>query len=555
MGRERTYGLLLVALFTIAVAVRSIPLFHSGLPTPHAFGYVPPVIEIVETGRLSIVGRTDHQLWHTWLAQLSLLFAVEPVSLLRPISAVIGALPVVLAGAVTRRLGAYWGWQSRRIWTAAGLAGLFIGIQGLYLYRSMAPHPNTIGLFVLPLFVISLHRAYTSRRRSWWIAAGGLFVIVPPVHVFVSLVTAIIVTILAGVEVVRSNVRRRSLTLVGVAGLLWLYVPGFHFGLRYLTATEVAYTDRVTGAPGLLAAWVILGVIGTIWWVDARPRTQRWLGWAIFGGLFSLVAVNAVTPVFFGAPATPPVMLLAFAPLAVLVFIAIWRLPDLTRATRVGPPLVAIIAGTLVIGGFTLTAPPTIAYLTTAERANYFLHFPVMVLAGMGGAVLLARIGTPHRGRLRAGVTIGLVLCAAASIPIALAGVPILPYENTTDGAQLSATQFAMEHVDGEWTSDGHLRDIATRIGGMSVAPPSTVPARVAIQPTLQWMRGGPPPDCAMMLKHSWMEGAHFYPQSPERISPDAYAGQLESAQVVFASGATDELHLTVPRTGESTGC
>lgn len=556
MAQPRRYGLLVAAVLAVAVAVRSVPLLHSPLPTPHAFAYIPPTIQTIETEGLVVAGRTDYIFWHTWLAELSVLFDVHPLYLVRPISALVGGLPAILAVAVTRRLCAHWGWPARRTWAAAGLAGLFIGIQGLYLYRSMAPHPNTIGLFVLPLFVVTLYRAYVSGRRGWWGATAGLLAIVPPLHVFVSLVIAIIVTILAGLVVARERGLRQPLPLIGVAGLLWLYVPGFHFLLRHVTPTEVAYTERVTEVPGLFLAWIVLGVLGAIWLVGTSPRTQRRLGWGVFGGLFALLALNAVVPVFHAAPPTPPFMLAAFGPLVVLVMLAMWRLPELTGATRVGPPLVAIVAGTLVVIAVTLTAVPTVVHLTTAERANYFFHFPVMVLAGMGGAALLGRVRRPRPQLVRSGLTVALVVCAAASIPVAFAGVPVLPYENSTDGAELAATQFAMERVEGQWTSDGHLRDIATRIGpGETPAAYALVgvPANITVEPTYNWLSGvaDRPPDCATMLKRSWTtDGAHFFPRAPERLGTGAYREHLDGANVVYATGATDDLHLALSRTG-----
>lgn len=560
MATPRRYGLLFVAVFLIAVAVRTIPLLSSPLPAPHTFAYVPPTIETVETGQLVVGGRTDHFLWHAWLAQLALLFDVEVTHLLRPINAVVSAMPVVLAVAVTRRLCAHWGWPARRTWVAAGLAGLLLGVNGLYLHRSVDPHPNTIGLFVLPLFVIVLYRAHTSGRRSWWVAAAALLVLLPPLHVFVSLMAAIIVTMLAAIVVVRERYGPRALPVVGVTALLWVYVPGFHYLLRHLTPTRIAYTERVTELPGLYVAWLVLGVFGTVWLLGANARTQRRLGWGLFALLFGLLALNAVHPVFLQAQPTSTPLLVGVAPLVVLAVLAVWRLPDATQATRVGPPLVAIIVGTLVIEGVTLSSLPSLAHLTTAERASYFLHFPVMVLAGMGGAAILVRISGPHRDSLRSATTVVIVLCAAVSIPVALAGVPVTPYENSVSPPELAATVFAAEHTDGEWTSDSHLHDIGVRIGPDPAAPEHALvadPTPPVWRPTHEWMRNvaDRPPDCAVVLKASWTtDGAMFYPLAPESLEPDAYLEHRETANVVYASGADDPISLTVPR-GHASSC
>lgn len=550
MSRRSGYGLLTVALFAIAVAVRALPFYTSTLPTPHGFAYVPGTNYVVETGELLVAGRTDHFFWHTFLAEASLILGVEPLGLLRPISALIGALPVVLAVAVTRQLCAHNNWPSRRTWTAAALAGLFMGVQGLYLYRSMAPHPNTIGLFLLPLFVITLHRAYVTQRLAWWIATLAILVILPPLHVFVSLAAAIMVTILAAIVVVRAPTLRKPLPVLAVTGILWLYVPGFHYALRAITPTRIAYTDRVTAVPGLYVAWIVLGVIGTVWLIHATPRTQRALGWSVFGVLFGLLAINAVTPVFHGAPMTPTPILVGLLPLAVLVALAVWRLPDATAPSPVGPPLVAIVAGAIVIIGVTLTSLPTVVHLTTAERVNYFMHFPLMVLAGVGGATLLARMHTPAPHTVRSAVTVGLILCAAASIPIALAGVPVLPYENSVTDAELAATTFSMTAVEGNWTTDKQINDIAARIG------PDPAPSSAALvatantptwSPTHDWLQAPDtgPPGCYILGKASWSEGAMFYPQPVESIDAPHYTTHVTTANSLYHGGGSDTIRLS----------
>lgn len=561
MRRDRGYVLLTVALVSIGLSVRALPLLTSSLPTPHAFGYIPPTMQTVETGQLVMSGRTDHFFWYTFLAENSLILGVSPLALVRPLSALLGALPVILAIAVTRRLCADWGWSPHRTWTAAALAGLFIGIQGLYLYRSMAPHPNTIGLFVLPLFVITLYRAYTSERLSWWIATAALLVILPPLHVFVSLTAAIMVTILAGIVVVRTRTYRKTLPVIGVASLLWIYVPGFHLLLRALTPTRIAYTERVTEVPGLYIAWIILGVFGTVWFMGTRPRRQRILGWAVFGLLFGLLALNAITPLFHQAPQTPPIMLAAFLPLLVPVTLAIWRVPDATQAERVGPALVAMVAGTVVIIAITLTSLPTVAHLTTAERANYFMHFPLMVLAGLGGAALLANIERPNAQSVRAVAAVAILMCAAVSIPVALAGVPVLPYENSVTGAELSGTVFGMEHANDNWTSDKQITDVASRIGPDPASPDYALVGAGATnpswQPTHQWMQSpdrGPPP-CTILTKGSWNEGAMFYPQPVERLDRSDYEQTIMETGTVYHTEADDPIRLTVPVDGETGGC
>lgn len=561
MSHQCRYGRLCVAVFAVAVAVRFIPVGHSPLPTPHAYTYVPPTNHVVEAGRLLVAGRTDHFVFFAWMAQLSLVTDIEPVVLLRPVNAVIGALPAILAVASTRRIGDHLQWPTTRTWTAAGLAGLFIGIEGLYLYRSMAPHPNTIGLFVLPLVALYLYRAALASRRSWWVVGGILLLFVVPLHVFVGLVTAIIVTVLAALAMSKHGMDRPTVIVIAGAVLLWVYIPLFHLGLSFVTPTEVAYTERVRAMPGLFLAWIVAGTLASVWLLGQRDDVQRALGWAAFGLLFGLLALNAVTPVFQGAPSTPLPMLLGFGPLFVLVFLGISRLPDLDRIPWVGLPLLAIMAGPLIVIGVVLTGPPTAVHLGTAERANYFFHFPIMVLAGLGAAGLLSRINRRPHLLSRGTVATVLVICAVASIPIVLAGVPLLPYENKSDRGQLSATQFTITHQQGTWSTDGHLHDIAVRIAPGNLSTPHGLadpPANVTTGPVYRWMRDEVrgPPTCPVLTKGSWIDrGAMFYPAPSERLTADALAGLHHAHHVVFTGGATDRITLTLPTDHSGAGC
>lgn len=543
-----------LAVVLVAVAMRTLPLWHSPLPfNPDGIHQARWAAATLRNGSLPLARlATDDLLFPPLLAVVGRILGVQPMLVAQPVTAIVGAVPCLLGIAVTRRVARQWGWARRRAVAAAILAGALLAVEGLYLHRSMATDEQIVGMLFVPLTAVIVARAYATGRQAWAVPVAVLLVAFGPLHNLDAVVIGLTLTIVTALVVTRARIRRAA-PLVGVTGAYWLYIAGYHLSVARFTPAGINQQTRLTARPGLLLAWVIFVAGVAVWLVNARQRTQRLLLGSGFALLFALVAVNAVVPVFPGTPSTHPVVLAGLLPLGLPVALAIWILPALDQA---GPERLAIgglLAAPFVLLGMAVTASLTPQYLNTAYRTTTFLHFPVLVLAALGTIALTGRLASDAVDRshirrgLRGGVVVVVLVAAAASVPIAFGGLSILNYKGVTTPAELEASQFAAAHARGSWTSDNHLVRIQPRTGSNGTEAP-----------VYEWLRGGNrPPERFVLAQQSWTTtGAQFYPAPPETLSDAAYSEWRRTNNVVYVSGSGDRIVGVVPDgdTGKANG-
>ncbi|UIO99738.1 hypothetical protein Hbl1158_14635 [Halobaculum sp. CBA1158] len=571
-GRRRG-ALAVLAAFAVAVALRASPLIRSSLPfNPDGIVYAGHVRLVAATGRLPLSRMPVDDLQFT--AFLSVVSAVTGESALvvaQPAIAVVGAVPVLVAAAVARRIAA-------RITRTAvpvgrvgpGVAAGLLAVGGLTLHRAMAVDEQTLGLLLVPLATVAYARASHTGRLGWYAVTAALALALPPTH---NLDTVVFGLVLVGWAVLApGRTPRRLAGHVAAAVAFWAYAVGYFSLTARLTPAYVIQSARLTEALDLFAAWVILGAFGLAALARARPRRVRVAGALAVCVAFGLLALNAATAVFPGLPRTPGVLLAALLPLAIPSLAAAWALPTALADRPDGRAMAALATAVALAIGFSLSAALTPPYLNTIYRVQTFAHLPWAVLAGVALAVGLPRVrgvtgrsdaagsdaagdgstgsggsvdprhsGRPGRLR-RAAVPVAaavLLTCAAASLPIAFAGVDVVPYRGITEEAEFAGTSHAVAHVPGTWAGDDHL----VRIAGYY---DRDEPARRA--PVSGWLAGGPPPDCAVVSQASWATvGAQQYPRPAVAVDPGRYRGLLADRHVVYDAGTRDRVAMSLP--------
>ncbi len=375
---------------------------------------------------------------------------------------------------------------------------------------------------------------------------------------------------------------RRLLRAVLPVAAFWVYVAGYHVAVAQWTPARLTQAARVTAVPGLVVAWAVLMVAAAAW-VAGRPDRTRRLAAVAFLGPFALLAANALGPVVPGTPATSSVLVVALLPLAVPVAAAVVG-TTVADDDRSGPLLAALVGGPFALLGVALTAGLTPDYLATAYRVQPFVHLPLAALAGLGVAALAARgggnagagttdsgvdraadagsgLGNPDSGpgnhHVRAGALVAVVLVAsAASVPVAVGGLAVLPYKGVTTPGELAAAGFARTTVPGPVAVDDHLVR-AGRYHGPGPESALVVGGDLRQTPVREWLAGGaPPPRCPVLAQRSWTTtGAQLWPAPPARLPPDAFDRWLTNRSVVYAGGGRDRIVLVVPRHGAGGRC
>lgn len=541
MSRRARLALALGAVFAVAVALRAGPLHLSPLPfNPDGIVYAGHVRLARATGHLPLFRMPVDDLHFTaLLTTMSAVTGQPALTIAQPAIAVVGAVPVLVAAAAARRITRRRG--AGGAVTASVLAGGLLAVSGLYLHRSMPVDEQTAGLLFVPLGVIAVARARHSGRTAWYVVAAVLAVALPPTHNLDSVVFGVALLAWVAIEVARTPSWSRWLD-AALAGGFWTVFAGYYTLTERLTEAVIIQSSRVTEALDLFVAWLLLLVIATPVVLRARPRTQRIVSVGGFGVLFGLLTVNAVVPVFPGMPDTSRWVLVSLLPLAVPSLVAAWGLSTVAADDREGRGLLALAAAVVLLLGFSLSAALTPPYLNTIYRAQTFLHLPWAVLVAVGVAVDL-RARFPTRGpALRTAlplVAAGLLCCAAVSVPLAFAGLESMPYKGITQEAELDATGHALEYAPTPWATDNHL----SRIDGYY-----TDETAYRVAPVVTWLQGGPPPTCSVLSQRSWTTvGAQLYPKPPLAVSTRSYDAFLAQRQVVYASGATDPIALSLP--------
>jgi len=541
----------LVAVLAVGVALRSLTLWQSPLPfNPDGLNHARNAQRAVRTGRfpLSIMA-TDDLAFAALLATVQSITGVRAVQISQPLIAVVGTVPALVAGGVAARTSRRLGLPARRARFAGVLAATLLAVEGFYLYRSMPVDEQTPGLSLLAIAVLAIVAAVWTSDRRWLLVALPPVLVLPPLHNLESFVLGITSLVLVGLATVsRARERLRTGWSVAIALAFWAYFAVYNVGLATLTPAEIIQSGRLTAAPDLLLAWVILSLCALAVVPRLHPWSKRTLLGTPFVILFVLLALNTLGPVFPGTPTTTTGILLPAVGLLVPIGAAVWVVPSLGRALDTEATVLALLAGPLVLIGFALSAALTPQYLDTAMRTHWFLHLPVLALAAVACAV-----GFGHqlatRQAVRTVAVCMLVLAVLVSLPVAFAGLSVHPYKGVTTTGELSASTFAQEHVAGQWTSDNHLVRITDYRSASVNASERTL---------YEWVHNpeSPPPDCPVITKSSWTTvGAQFFPRPPATVAPDRLHALHADSNRIYDGGSTQSLTIVVPTEYAGAGC
>ncbi|MFC6954595.1 hypothetical protein [Halorubellus litoreus] len=546
--RQAVLGI--AAAFTVGIALRTWPLWHSPLPfNPDGIIYARFVHDTVRTGSLPLSRmHVDELAFTSFLTTISHVTGLDALRHAQPAIAVVGTVPVLLAAAFAGRIAAGTRLDALGRRYAAVLAAVVLAVEGLYLHRSMPVDEQTLGLALVPLALLAV--AYASRRDArWWFVALPTLLVVPAVHNLDAFVLALALVLLAVLALDSAELGRlRSLGTLAIG--FFAYFATYNVATQTLTDASINQQDRLTTVPGLILAWLVLAAIGLRWFTSRRDSTKRTLLASVLLTWFVVLAVNALAPIFPGLPSTHPTILYGIAPLVLLVVLLAYGLPDVLDTTE-GTSLLAGLAAVVVLVGISLTASLTADYLNTLYRVQTFSHLPVVTIAAVAAARISTRTGLlddipgfdrrrPSARTAAGALAVVVVLASVASIPIAYGGLDVLPYKGVTTPAELQSTGFAERHVPGAWTSDDHL----TRM-----TPYYTSAGDGRRGPTDAYLTGSPPPGCPMLVQASWSTtGAQRYPQTAAVVPPPRLEATMITSHVVYHTGGADPISLTIAR-------
>ncbi len=548
--------LVCLAVFAVALGMRTITLYWSPFPaTLDGFDYAALARSTIAIGSLPFERlRADNLVFTTVLSLAGIVADVRPVILAQPLIAVVGAGSCLTAVAITRRIGWQLNYSSRQVRLAAILAGLTLAVEGLYLRRTGVADEEAIGILLVPLLAIALHRALRTRRTAW-LGVTVLFLLVfPLVHTFSTLIAAVTAIGILATQLLRIPLRRFVVMGGGLVAGFWAY-----FALYYEAAARfgltVPYVGRILSHPGLFVAWTIVLVIGILWLRRTSRRLQIGTLLGVVGIGYVVLAANVFLPIFPGTASTPLAILLPVLLFIVPVVLASRGLPLVADDRTEGAVVVALLAAPVVQTYFSLTASLTPEFFGTVMRTQTFAHFPIFVLAALATAGLVSRTDASVRARLpasrsavRAIVPSVLLIVALLTAPVAFVDLDTASYPSTTTESEFAAASFAATHLTDQWTAADPLSRV-----GRQYYPNG---ANVSRTPVYSWLTGGSPPTCPTLSREAWTTtGAHLFPLAPETIGEARYQRWLFERNLVYATTDPYRISLSFPATNTSQGC
>jgi hypothetical protein len=568
MSRRNQSALLAVCtliVFLVAAGTRTLYLYWSPYPaTLDGFGYAGTAQVTLSDASFPIFEMTADAFTFTSLLVVgSLVTGKTPLTAAQPLVAVAGAGSCLTAVAIARRVGADLGWPRDRRVLAATLAGLGVALSGVYVRRTGVADEEILGLLIVPLLALVGHRALESRRLAWGLLTVLFVAVLPTIHDFsaiVGVVTLLSVAILHAVR--RPTLRGVLLSGVTIAGS-WLWVVSY-FSTAARIRLNLTYTDRLRDHPWLFVSWLVLLVVGLIWFRRTTGRSQRvTLGLPILVG-FVIVAVNAFTPVFPGTVPSPPRVAAFVMAYIVTVLFAGYAVPycGVCRNVRLAPVVISLLAAPIVLIYFALTADLTADFFGQVMRTQTFTHVPVFILGGIGVAGLVS--GIPGgRGRLRAGgmrimrhpatriaIVAVFLIGALLTLPLAYVDLDTGGAPSTTTETEFEAAVFGTTHLCSSFATDDPL----ARISGPSPYMGDRTSGKV--QRIRRWLRNGEPPNRPTLTEDSWtITGAHLFPAAPETISPAVHDTWIAERNLVYTTSGWDPLYFTFEPGTASDGC
>jgi hypothetical protein len=572
--RRRGFALIALATLAVGVATRAWPLHWSPYPaTLDAFRYARLAGGMLD-GRLPVAAlQADEIVFTAVLGTVSAVTGVSPLRIAQPMVAVTGGASCLTAVALVASIGRGRGWSTRRVRVAAVAAGLGIAVEGLYLRRSGVPDEEAFGLLVVPLLALAAWRALETRRAAWWVPTVALALTMPPLHNMSGLVAGLTLTGVASVALVRARGLRDAAAALAVGAGYWAIYFGYALAAPAV-GLELTYSGLLGGTLGLFVAWVVaVGVLAV--WTRTASATALRVAWLLpLCGWFALVGLNSVVTIYPGTVPSPDLVALLIGAYIVPVLLVAVGLPD-GRSTS-GVPAVAALLAPVALTYYALTATLTPQFFGFVIRVQSFAHLPAFVFVGVGLAALLIRrplgqspadstaalttdggVATGQSRSLRAGLAgvgrlalvVVFVVAMAATVPVGYVDLDTGAMPSTTTPGEFQGMTFAERHVVGPYATDHAL----SRVG---VHYYTDTRAEVSVGPIRNWLRGGPPPSCPVLVAEDWTTaGAHLYPTAPETLSPERHQRFLDRRNVVYRSGGVDPHALALPRNASAGGC
>lgn len=516
----------LLVVFLLALMIRLYPLAYSPYPyNIDGLGEAMLADGIYRTGSLATPPDAGYE--GSYIVQMPLMAALaaavaafvgtEPLLLLQPLTAVIGAVSCVVAAIAVHMITG-----NRRV---SVMSGMFLALLGTFVFCTSSAWKETLGLAMM-LLIMGLYLKRGDMRFRLLMTVALVMIVF--VHHHSAVLTFLILTFAVACEcnkAMRGKEWRwgNNMDILTVAAL-WVLALGYYSAIdlpyyHFLRPdTDLYLFIAVACAMVLLMFTSLAGK-----WVGAK---RHYLKMSIPALAVGLIVLNYFRPLFPGIPGTESTLLL-FVLSYLLLVLPIWFGSEKTFIPGQGatPLLLAALFAPLsmMLFGLLRALDPTSHMII--YRTFDFLDFGLALLFGAGVIVMIRSI------RKWAPVVVTLfLLILATTTPIAfqtegLFGVQNYTYEYEVDSFRVIHSISATDNVDSD-------QRISTCIGWFY---------DLSCDPDLAYDidAGQPiPEDHWLLVERSWTTaGAQEFPLEPRVLDETVFSEFLDGQNVLLIAG------------------
>lgn len=516
----------LLVVFLLALAIRLFPLAYSPYPyNIDGLGEAMLSDGIYRTGTFAVPADAGYA--GSYIVQMPLMAALvaaaasfvgtEPLTLLQPLIAVIGAISCVVAALVV-----YMVTGSRRIST---MSGMFLALLGTYVFCTTSAWKEALGLTMM-LIIAGLYLKRSDMRFRILLTAALVMMIF--VHHHSAILTFMIVTFAVAAEGYKA-IRGRQWgpgNIVDSATVLALWI----MALSYYASIDLPYYRFLRPDTDLYLFIAVACALALFMFVSmARKPTgskRHYLKILIpvVGG--GLMLVNYFRPIFPGIPGPESSMMIFVLSYLVLV-IPMWFGSEkaFVQGQASTPLLFATLFAPLsmILFGFLRALDPT--SFTVIYRTFDFLALGLAVLFGAGLIVMI------HKMRKWApAVAAAFLLVLVSTTPIAFQTEGLFGVQNYTYGYEVDT--YDLIHSISTTDSVDSDQRISTSIGwlyDLNCDPylAYKIDAGSSIQ-SGHWL----------LVERGWTtDGAQEFPLKPRVLNETDLSAFLSEQNVLIVSG------------------
>ncbi len=554
--RISRHFLAIIALFTIGLAVRYIPLLFSGLPfNIDGFPLVRISEDIVDTGHWSLSypgGTSSFVTYNTKMPVMSLLisnfaliFGIAPLRVAQVIIPFLSSTALVIIYLVAYKI--------TKNELVSFFAGLALALNGFYVYLGAAIMKETIGLVLLLLGVYLYQGREDPRKR---VLASMLFLILALTHHLTAWIGFVMVSLLMiafhAQKWHRGSFKTKEVMIDFVSGpFLFIFTILYYQMVNMVFFTTVSNINDIALFASIFMLGAVFCIIFSLPKKRKKPRNivlNKTLIIPVAG--LALLILNHYTKAFDTIRGSSS-FLTYLLPYLLLITIALIGFNVVaSKRTEYRPFIAALLLAPFLVILFALLKGFDPFTFMLVYRSYDYIDFGLAICAGIGIGYLINRLVKRFAGeknasdgfRLKATLSVIFLIICISTVPLAYQGQEFYGVQDATYDHEFKAMSWLGENgKDYHISTDERLNDIMVPYFDLDCD--KSLPLKFKYN---EDVKSG----TILFMEDKWLyDGAQMSPMEPIVISKGTFDRTLDRNNLIFSSSsANSQIYIVMVR-------